>query len=139
MKEIIFALLSAIVWGTAPLLFKLGLRGSIPPLAGILIHNATATLFALIAILLTRNSFSYPLKDVLIVSFGGFVSGFIGLLLYYKALKIGDVSIVAPIAASSPLWASLFAFLFLGESINAYKITGSLLIFAGITLLSLSK
>ncbi len=139
MKEIIFALLSAIVWGTAPLLFKLGLRGSIPPLAGILIHNATATLFALIAILFTRSSFSYPLKDVLIVSFGGFVSGFIGLLLYYKALKIGDVSIVAPIAASSPLWASLFAFVFLGESINAYKITGSLLIFAGITLLSLSK
>jgi len=139
MKEIIFALLSAVVWGTAPVLFKLGLRGPVSPLAGILIHNLTATIFALIAIILTRNSLNYPLRDILIVSSGGFISGFIGLLLYYKAVKIGDISIVAPIAASSPLWASLFAFLFLGESVNAYKIMGSLLIFAGITLLSLSK
>ncbi len=139
MKEIIFALLSAIVWGTAPILFKLGLKGSIPPLVGILLHNATATLFALSALFFVKNPFSYPVKEILIVCLGGFISGFIGLLLYYKAIKLGEISIVAPIAASSPLWASIFAFIFLGETFNVYKILGSLLIFAGIVLLSISK
>jgi len=49
-----------------------------------------------------------------VISFGGFISGFLGLLLYYKAIKLGDVSLVAPVVASSPLWASLLAFAFLG-------------------------
>ncbi len=139
MKEVIFALLSAMVWGTAPILFKLGLKGSIPPLVGILLHNATATLFAFSALFIAKNPLSYPLKEIFIVCLGGFISGFVGLLLYYKAIKIGEISIVAPIAASSPLWASIFAFILLGETFNVYKILGSILIFAGITLLYISK
>ncbi len=139
MKEILLALSSAVVWGTAPILFKLGLKGSIPPLVGIFIHNATATLFSLFTIIAFKTSLSYPLREILTVCLGGFISGFVGLLLYYKAIKIGDISIVAPIAASSPLWASLFAFIFLGETLNIYKVLGTLFIFAGITLLSLSR
>ncbi len=139
MKAVIFALLSALVWGSAPLIFKLGLRGELPPLVGIFYHNLTAALFALAFILAVGEKVAYPVRDVLIVSFGGFVSGFLGLLLYYKAIKVGEVSVVAPIVASSPLWASLFAVVLLGESFSALKLTGTLLVVAGVILITLSR
>jgi transporter family protein len=138
-KEILIALLSALVWGTAPLIFKVGLRGEVSPLAGIFFHNLTASLVALITMLLLRESFSYPLKDIAVISFGGFVSGFLGLLLYYKAIKIGEVSVVAPVVASSPLWASLLAVLLLGESLTFLKLLGTVLIVTGLVLITVSK
>ncbi|NPA42063.1 MAG: EamA family transporter [Aquificae bacterium] len=139
MKAVLFAILSALVWGTAPIIFKLGLRGEIPPIAGIFFHNLTATLFAFITMVSLRESFSYPLRDILVVCFGGFVSGFLGLLLYYKAIKVGDVSVVAPIVASSPLWASLFAFVLLGESFTLQKLLGTILVVIGVALITLSR
>lgn len=139
MKAVVFAILSALVWGTAPLIFKLGLRGEIPPLVGIFFHNLTAALFALLSMLLLREGFSYPLRDIAVISFGGFVSGFLGLLLYYKAIKVGEVSVVAPIVASSPLWASLFAFMLLGESFTLYKLVGTLLVVFGVILITISR
>ena len=139
MKAVLFALLSALVWGTAPLIFKLGLRGEIPPLVGIFFHNLTAAVFALISILILRESVNYPLRDIAIISFGGFVSGFLGLLLYYKAIKVGDVSVVAPIVASSHLWASVFAFVLLGENFTLMKIVGTVLVVAGVALITLSR
>ena len=139
MKAVVFAILSALAWGTAPLIFKLGLRGEIPPLVGIFFHNLTAALFALLSMLLLREGFSYPLRDIAVISFGGFVSGFLGLLLYYKAIKVGEVSVVAPIVASSPLWASLFAFMLLGESFTLYKLVGTLLVVFGVILITISR
>lgn len=139
MKAVIFALLSALVWGTAPLIFKLGLRGEIPPIVGIFFHNLTAAVFALLSIFILRENINYPFRDILTISFGGFVSGFLGLLLYYKAIKVGDVSVVAPIVASSPLWASLFAFLLLGESFSFLKLLGAILVFSGVALITISK
>lgn len=139
MKAVVFALLSALVWGTAPLIFKLGLRGEIPPIAGIFFHNLTAAVFAFLSMLILREGFTYPWRDVVIVSFGGFISGFLGLLLYYKAIKVGDVSVVAPIVASSPLWASLFAFILLGETFTPMKLIGTILVVSGVALITLSR
>ncbi len=139
MKAVWFALLSALVWGTAPLIFKLGLRGEIPPLAGIFFHNFTAAVVALLSMLIVRESFTYPLRDVLIVCAGGFISGFLGLLLYYKAIKVGEVSVVAPIVASSPLWASLFAFILLGENFTLHKLLGTILVVIGVVLITVSR
>ncbi len=139
MKEVIFALLSAIVWGTAPLIFKIGLKGEVPPLVGIFYHNLTAALFAFVSIILIRESLIYPARDLFIVSFGGFISGFLGLLLYYKAIKVGEVSVVAPIVASSPLWASLLAFLLLGESFSLLKLLGTVLVVLGVILITVSR
>jgi len=139
MKAVLLALLSAILWGSAPLLFKLGLRGEVPPLVGIFYHNLTATLLSLLSILLIKESLLYPAKYIVLISLGGLVSGFLGLLLYYKAIKIGEVSVVAPVAATSPLWASLLAFLMLGESFSLLKLVGSLLVVLGVILITISR
>ena len=139
MKAILLALLTAVVWGSAPVIFKIGLKGQVSPLAGIFFHNLTATLFALLGLLWVRESLNYPLKDVLVISFGGFISGFLGLILYYKAIKVGDVSVVAPIASISPLWSSLLAIMFLGESLTLAKALGTVLVVAGVVLITLSS
>ena len=86
----------------------------------------------------TRESFNYPLRDILVICAGGFISGFLGLLLYYKAIKEGEVSVVAPIVASSPLWASILAFLLLGESFSMIKVVGTLLVVSGVIMLTIS-
>ncbi|NPB07676.1 MAG: EamA family transporter [Aquificae bacterium] len=139
-KAILWALLTALIWGSAPVLFKLGLRGDISPLSGIFVHNLTATLFSLLFLILLReNPLVYPVKDIVAVAFGGFVSGFLGLLVYYRAVKEGDVSLVAPIASTAPLVSSLLAVLLLGESMNLLKLTGTVLIVAGAILLTLGK
>ncbi len=138
MKEIIYALLSAIVWGTAPLIFKLGLKGEVPPLVGIFFHNLTATLISALSIFLLKEKLSYPARDIFIICFGGFISGYLGLLLYYKALKTGDVSVVAPISATSPMWASLFAILLFGESLTLPKVLGTIFVVIGIVLIMVS-
>ncbi len=139
MKAVIYALLSALVWGTAPIIFKLGLKGSVPSIVGIFFHNLTATLVALLTLLILKESINYPVKDIALIAFGGFISGFLGLFLYYQAVKYGQVSVVAPIVASSPLWSSLLAFMLLGESFSIYKLLGAILVVLGVILLTLSE
>lgn len=139
-KAILFALLSAFIWGSASVLFKLGLRGDVSPISGIFIHNLTATVFAFLTLLAVKeNPVGYPVKELLTVALGGFVSGFLGLLVYYKAIKVGYVSIVAPIASSSPLFSTLLAIIILGESFTLTKFIGTILVIIGIVLLSYSK
>jgi len=139
-KAVLYALLTALIWGSAPILFKLGLRGELSPLSGIFVHNASAALVAFFFLLLLReNPFSYPLKELLAVALGGVVSGFLGLLTYYKAVKLGEVSLVAPLTSTAPLFSFLLSVLLLGESFTLLKLAGTLLIVSGAVLLTLGK
>jgi len=139
-KAVFWALLAAFIWGTAPIFFKLGMRGEMPTLAGIFVHNLTATSLALIGLILIReNPFVYPLKEILSVALGGILGGFLGLWVYYKAVKVGNVSVVAPVAASSPLFSALLAHFILGESLSLQKLVGALLIVLGVALVSTSR
>jgi drug/metabolite transporter (DMT)-like permease len=56
-------------------------------------------------------------------------------LLIFKAMKHGAISEVAPILATLPLAVSLFAFWFLGETMNLIQIGGLFLMAAGIMFL----
>lgn len=55
--------------------------------------------------------------------------------LIFKTIKHGAISEVAPILALMPLVVSLLAFLLLGERMNAFQITGLLLMVFGIIVL----
>ncbi|RMH08114.1 MAG: hypothetical protein D6699_01015, partial [Aquificota bacterium] len=126
-------------WGTAPLLFKVGLRGEVPPLIAIVVHNLSAFGIALVLSLALGYRFDYPLRELLLIALGGIASGFLGLVFFFMAVKEGDVSLVSPIASSSPLWASLLAFLFLGEELSFLRLLGIVLVVVGIVLISLSS
>lgn len=139
MRSLIFAILASFVWGTAPVLFKLGLKGELPPMTALVFHNLAAFLTSLVAVGLVGLKLDYPAKEVFFVALGGIMSGFLGLFFFFKAVKGGEVSVVAPVASTSPLWGSLFAFLLLGESLSLLRVLGILLVVCGIVLISLSS
>lgn len=139
MIGVVFALLASLVWGTAPILFKLGLKGEVPPILALMVHNLSAFLLAFLLTLAFGYKLSYPPKELLLVALGGIMSGFLGLLFFFLAVKRGDVSVVSPIASTSPLWASLLAFLLLGEPLSLLRLLGIVLVVLGTVLISLSS
>ncbi|HCO38689.1 MAG: EamA family transporter [Aquificota bacterium] len=140
MKSLIFALLASLTWGIAPIFFKLGLKGGIPPIVALVFHNLSAFLLASVIVVATTGiKMDFSIKDLFFIAIGGIMSGFLGLFFFFKAVKEGHVSVVAPIASTSPLWGSLVAFLFLGEPFSWLRLFGILLVVCGIVLISLSS
>ncbi len=58
---------------------------------------------------------------------------------YFRALKIGDASKVAPVDKFSLLLVAVFAFLFLGERPSVREWFGILMVGAGVLLLALKR
>lgn len=68
----------------------------------------------------------------------GLLAGAIGIIFFYIALSIGDLSVVKPVAfALAPLVAVLLGWLVLGESMDLRKTVAVVLIVAGVVLLSM--
>ncbi len=139
MRGVIFAILTSLAWGLAPILFKLGLKAEVSNLFALMVHNFSAFLLASLLVFTLGEPLKVGLRELIIISLGGMLSGFLGLFFYFEAVRHGKVSIVAPIASTSPFWSVLFAYFLLGESLNLQKLVGVFLIVIGITLLSLSK
>jgi drug/metabolite transporter (DMT)-like permease len=57
-------------------------------------------------------------------------------ILFVWSLKFGEVSIIYPIFATSYIWVSLFAYIYLGEVFNFSKLGGVFLIVLGIFFLT---
>jgi drug/metabolite transporter (DMT)-like permease len=55
---------------------------------------------------------------------------------YYYALRVGKVSVVAPIASTDPVWTALFAFAILGAAIGAPTLLGLVVVMTGVVLIS---
>ena len=67
----------------------------------------------------------------------GLLAGAIGIIFFYVALSVGDLSVVKPIAfALAPLVAVLLGWLVLGEAMDLRKAVAVVLIIAGVVLLS---
>ena len=139
MRGVIFALLASLVWGLAPVFIKIGLKSEVNNLLALAVHNLSAFLLASVLYMLIDGSFVIGSKEIVFLVLGGILSGFLGLFFFFEAIRHGNVSIVSPIASTSPLWSALFAFLILGESLNLQKLLGVLLIISGVVLLTLSK
>lgn len=60
------------------------------------------------------------------------VSWFLGYTLYLYALRMGDVSVVAPVGATDPVWTGLFAFVLLGAPIGGLLVAGLVCTTAGV-------
>jgi transporter family protein len=131
------AITTAVIWGIVPLMEKAGLRDA-PPLGG-LFARSLGVVFGLIAITLflpgVKEFSKVPLKNILILACGGFLASFVGQMLFYRALKQGNVSTVVPLAASYPLITFILGIALFGESISFLRVLGVLCIVAGIILL----
>lgn len=138
MKSYYFALLTALVWGIVPVFEKMAIT-RLSPQAGIFVRCLAVSSGALVIFsfkpqILSELSHT-PARNILLIIFGGFTANFLGQLLFYNALKTGDVSCVTPVAGAYPLITFLMGVLILGESLTLIKALGMGLILLGVFLL----
>jgi transporter family protein len=136
----IWALLSACFAALTAIFAKIGLEG---------IDSDFATLVRTVAILLVLAAFvayagkwSNPLdlrpKTVLFLVLSGLATG-ASWVCYFRALKIGEASKVAPIDKLSVVLVAIFAVIFLGERPAARDWLGIVLVGAGVVVLGLKR
>jgi transporter family protein len=132
-----WALIAAVIWGTVPLLEKVGLGGG-NAFVAVFARTAGLLLGALLCALWWspwQALGNLPLRSFLLLGAGGFLASFVGQLAFYQALKQGHVSLVTPLAGTYPLVALILSWLVLREPITTGRATGALLIVLGAILL----
>jgi transporter family protein len=138
MKSYYFALLTALVWGLVPVFEKIGLS-RMTPAAGIFVRCLAVSTGAVILLSFKPGILGElsktPVKYIALIVGGGFTANFLGQLLFYNALKNGDVSKIVPIAGAYPLISFVMGILILGENLTIAKSCGLGCIILGIVLL----
>lgn len=132
------AVLSALIWGMAPIFEKVGLNSKIDPYLGVVVRTLPIAFIGLTGLILMGridSLFQVDTKSAVFVIIGGLIAGFIGQIVFYTALKSGEASVVVPVAATYPLVALVVSILFLGEAITWQKVTGIGLVVAGVVML----
>jgi transporter family protein len=126
-----WALLSALFAGLTAILAKVGVRDVDSDLA-VALRTSVVVVFTW-GIALVRNRqpvTSLPAQTWLFLVLSGFATG-LSWICYFRALKMGEASLVAPIDKLSVVVAISLAVLFLGESLTWGKAIGAGLIVAG--------
>jgi bacterial/archaeal transporter family protein len=135
-----WAVLSACFAALTAIFAKIGLDG---------IDSDFATLVRTVVILMVlagfvvyagkwSNPLQLPPRTVLFLVLSGLATG-ASWVCYFRALKIGDASKVAPIDKLSVVLVALFAVVFLGERPVAREWLGILLVGAGVVVLALKR
>ena len=124
------ALTSAFSWAASTILIKVGMRGKSPVAVNIIRLYIVSAIFA--SIFLTNGTFQEVLSlhpKLLVVAFVSAMFGFVvGDYFYFNALNMMGVSRTVPITSTYPLWAILWAALFLGREIGIQIILGAVLV-----------
>ena len=131
----LYALANAFLFAFHNMLAKKGLRYSNP---------ATAVISSLVINIVFLWSVSFlvvPLSSlnsasILLFVLVGFFQPGLTRLLTYKGIDALGVAITDPIRATTPLFSAMMAIIFLGEQITLPIVVATLMIIAGITLLS---
>jgi bacterial/archaeal transporter family protein len=135
-----WALLSAVFAALTAIFAKIGLEGVDSDLATLI---RTAVIMAVLAAFVSfAGKWSNPLelssRTWLFLVLSGLATG-ASWVCYFRALKIGDASKVAPVDKFSLVLVAVFAFLFLGERPSIREWTGILMIGAGVLVLALKR
>jgi len=136
----VLLIVTMILWGTTPLLEKIGLQ-TVDPLTGVLVRSMSIT-----GVLLVVYGFAgrlpelakISMKNFLLFGASGLMAGLLGMWTYYLVLKSGAMSKIVPIAAAYPLITALIAILVLREGVSLQRIIGICLTILGIVLVKQS-
>jgi len=136
----IWALLSAVFAAMTAILAKLGVQGVDPDLATLL--RTVVVIVALSALVMASGKWRSPselsLRTLLYLALSGLATG-ASWVCYFRALKIGEASQVAPVDKFSVVLVAIFAFLFLAERPSARDWLGICLVAVGVVLLAIKR
>ena len=134
MTTILLLLATAVLWGSSPILEKVGL-GKTDPLIAVSIRSFAITIILLLFLTFTgriKDLFVIDTKSLVIFIISGFMAGFLGMWTYFGALKMGATSKIVPIAATYPLITAILSIIILKEGVTLFRIIGTVLIIAGV-------
>jgi len=135
-----WALLSAVFAALTAIFAKIGLEGVDSDLATLI--RTTVILAALAAFVYFTGKWSNPLalssKTWLFLVLSGLATG-ASWVAYFRALKLGEASKVAPVDKFSLVLVAIFAFIFLHERPSAREWVGILMVGSGVLILALKR
>jgi transporter family protein len=135
-----WALLSAVFAALTAIFAKVGVENINPDLATFI--RTVVVLIAFALLLFATGQFATPgavaPKTWLFLVLSGLATG-ASWLCYFRALKLGPATLVAPIDKLSVVLVALFAFVFLGERPSATGWLGIALISGGAVLLAVRR
>jgi len=134
---LVYALMTALLWGVWGFFSKLAARSLKVP--DILLASAIAQ-FLFLAFYLTPMAKELHFRWTSVDFIYAFLSGLVmiaGIVLFYRALAIGDLTPIVLITAVYPLITVFLAILLLKEPLSFQKLVGAFLAVAGICLISI--
>jgi transporter family protein len=135
---VIWALLSAVFAALTAILAKVGVQGVDSDLAT-LVRTAVVIVALGGFVVVTgkwRNPSELSAKTLGFLTLSGLATG-ASWVCYFRALKLGQASKVAPVDKFSVVLVALFAFVFLSERLSARDWFGICLVAAGVVLLAM--
>lgn len=132
-----WAVLSAVFAALTAIFAKIGVSG-LPSDYMTLLRTGVVIVVLAVIVLATgqwQNPASVPWKTLGAIALSGLATG-ASWLCYFRALKLGDASRVAPIDKLSVVMVAIFAAIFLGEKLSAVNWAGVVLIAAGAVLVA---
>jgi transporter family protein len=138
MKGEMLALMAAFLWGIAPIFDKLAITNSISlPLANFIRSFGAFLTLAFLVLFLREFSFAaFNVKRIVFLLIAGSIAGGIAMIIFYMALRQIGAGRTVPLSSIYPLFTILFSALFLEESISLKVVVGTVLIVAGVVLVS---
>ncbi|MBI4328634.1 MAG: DMT family transporter [Chloroflexi bacterium] len=137
---ILFALIAMTMWGVGAIFVRLGLRG-MRASTGTFISLLVGVPFSLAVALVMdwRALAEVPFSVLPWLVLVGLLNFQLGRFLNYSAISAAGVSRAAPIIGIAPLFASLIAVVFLGETLSVYLLLGTVSIVGGLGLILSSQ
>lgn len=136
--DIYFSFQAALCFSIAHILIRRGLVESNAMTGSFISLFMTAGLLWLVVPIFVRLEELWQVAVFFFIAAGIFAPGIGRTLSYFGIEKIG-VARAVPIVNSSPIFASMFAVLFLGEDWALQNVAGTLLVIAGVVMLSMAK
>ena len=135
-----WALLSAVFAALTAIFAKIGLESVDSDLATLIRTSVIITTLAVFVYGAGKwsNPFTLSVRTWLFLVLSGLATG-VSWVCYFRALKVGDASKVAPVDKLSLLLVAIFAFIFLHERPTFREWLGILLVGAGVLVLGFKK
>jgi len=136
---IFIPILSALFWGLADTIRKLGIDLLDSPILAAAI-GAITTLTCLTLFLAYRGEISFPINERGSKYFvaSGFITSF-AVVATFMAFRLGEVITISPLVSTSPIFTLLFSHVFLKEieKVTPFLVIGAIVIVAGSALVAI--
>ncbi|HLO01488.1 MAG TPA: EamA family transporter [Symbiobacteriaceae bacterium] len=139
MQGLIFAILSAICWGLAPVAAKVALN-HVSPIFALGVRSALATTMVTLWLQFAGEQAavtSLSTKTILFLLIETLLATVVGDALYFYALQHGKAAQIGLVMASSPLITIMAASLLLHEPLTPLKVAGALVMVIGLLMVTI--